>query len=87
MSKSNYGRIAAGLLASAALLGLGGGVASAAEAPAPSGTIQEVGGEVSGVEESTRVAQIDEEISDATGVTQIDDELGVTKAEEGLGLG
>ena len=80
----NTRSLAGGLLIAAGLVGLGGGVANADEAP--SGTIQEVGGSVHDTEESTGVAQADEEVSDATGVTTIDDETGVTKAEEGLGL-
>ena len=85
MSITLLSRIAGGAVATAALLAVAGGVASAEEAP--SGTIQEVGHGVSHVEESTGVAQTEKKIDDATGITTIDDETGVTKAEEGLGLG
>ncbi|MDT7742175.1 MAG: hypothetical protein QOE59_1253 [Actinomycetota bacterium] len=84
MSQKMFARIAAGAIATAALVGFGSGVAQADEAP--SGTIQEVGHAVQGVEESTGVAQTEKKIDDATGITTIDDETGVTKAEEGLGL-
>jgi hypothetical protein len=84
MSQKMISRIAGGAIATAALVGFGGGVAQAEQAP--SGTIQEVGGAVHGVEESTGVAQTEKKIDDATGITTIDDETGVTKAEAGLGL-
>jgi hypothetical protein len=85
VSKKLLGRIAGGAVATAALAGFGGGVAQAEEAP--SGTIQEVGHEVHGVEKSTGVADTEKKIDDATGVTTIDDQTGVTKLEEdGLGM-
>ena len=85
MSQKIIGRIAGGAIATAALVGFGGGVAQAEEVP--SGAIQEVGHEVHGVEKSTGVADTTEKIDDATGVTTIDNETGVTKLEEdGLGL-
>ena len=85
MNQKMISRIAGGAIATAALVGFGGGVAQAEEAP--NGTIQEVGHAVQGAEESTGIAQTEKKIDDATGVTTIDDETGVTKAEAGLGLG
>lgn len=82
------GRVVAGAAVATVLTGVGGGVALAdEEAPAPDGTIQEVGGAVTEVEEATGVADVSTEVSDATGLTEIEEEAGVTKAEEGLGLG
>lgn len=78
------GRLAGGVLIAAGLVGLGGGVANAEEAP--SGAIQEVGSAISGVEEATGVAAVSDELGAATGLTDIENELGITKAEEGLGL-
>ena len=72
MSMKLIARIAGGAVAAAALTSVGGGVASADEAP--SGTIQEVGHTSHGAEESTGVAQTEKKIDDATGVTTIDDE-------------
>ncbi|GLZ51084.1 hypothetical protein [Actinomycetospora sp. NBRC 106378] len=83
-SRTVTGRLAGGLLIAAGLVGFGGGVANAEEAP--SGAIQEVGSAVSGVEEATGVAAVSDELGDATGLTDIENELGITKAEEGLGL-
>ncbi|MCD2194370.1 hypothetical protein LQ327_13405 [Actinomycetospora endophytica] len=85
MSQKIIGRIAGGAIATAALVGFGGGVAQADEAP--NGAIQEAGHAVHGVEKETGVADASKKIDDATGVTTIDDETGVTKAEDGLGLG
>ncbi|TCK25820.1 hypothetical protein EV378_1645 [Pseudonocardia endophytica] len=80
------GRLTAGAVVAVAVTGLGGGVAFADEEP-PDGVIQQVGGTVSGIEESTGVADISDQLGDATGLTDIENQLGVTKAEEGLGLG
>ncbi|MDL5157299.1 hypothetical protein [Actinomycetospora termitidis] len=82
---ARLGRLAAAAAVSVALVGLGGGVASAEETP--DGVIQEVGGAVSDVEEATGVADATDSISEATGVDDVEEDLGVTKAEEGLGLG
>jgi hypothetical protein len=83
-TRTHLGRLAGGLLVAAGFVGLGAGVANATE----SGTIQEVGSTVHGVEESTGVGPLTEKVDDATGVTTIDNELGVTKLEDdGLGLG
>lgn len=78
------GRLAGALAVTAGLVGFGAGVANAA---APDGTIQEAGATVSGVEEETGVAAASDEAEKATGVDTISEELGVTKAEEGLGMG
>ncbi|HEY2220729.1 hypothetical protein [Actinomycetospora sp.] len=85
MNQKMISRIVGGAVATTALVGFGGGVAQAEETP--DGAIQEVGHSVHGVEESTGVADTTKKIDDATGVTTIDNETGVTKAEEGLGLG
>ena len=85
MSQKIIGRIAGGAIATAALVGFGGGVAQALVLLDEPG--QEVGHEVHGVEKSTGVADTTEKIDDATGVTTIDNETGVTKLEEdGLGM-
>jgi hypothetical protein len=82
---ARLGRLAAAAAVSIALVGLGGGVAFADEAP--DGVIQEVGGAVSDVEVATGVADASDAISEATGLDDVEEDLGVTKAEEGLGLG
>jgi hypothetical protein len=82
-TRSHLGRIAGGLLVTVGFVGLGGGVANAAE----SGSIQEVGKTIHETEESTGVGPATEKVDDATGVTTIDKETGVTKLEEdGLGM-